>query len=1188
MHEPAPEQRAAIDDRSRDLFLSAAAGTGKTAVLVQRFCDAVCATEGPDADVGIENVLAFTFTEKAAGEMKARIRAELRRRGQAALAREAESAWVSTIHAFCQRLLASHPLAAGLDPAFGVLDEPAAGRLAIEAFDAAFETFAAGGEADRVELAAAFRLGDLRDVVLTAHDELRSRGATEPELPELAQPDVDAAAAELRAAAEAALAATAGATKGKAADYRERMAEALRLASERPLDDGALAACAIASTAADFAIPEVHAFNAACRLLEKRAVEAASFHHYEHLRELVRLHAREYRERKAARSALDFEDLQLAARDLLRGRRDLRERLSAQFRHVMVDEFQDTNELQLAIVELLHSPVNRLFTVGDELQSIYSFRHADVEVFRAQERRMAAAPDELAGVRRLSGNFRSRPELIALVNALGRELLPRYEDLAVGTAPATAAAEPLVELLVTEQEGWDEDGVLRGVSPDEQAQPWRVAEARFLAARLRELADAGVPRGHMVVLLRAFTHVEAYERALADEGLEPYVVGGRGYWSRQQVTDLRHLLGVVANPLDELALFGVLASPACGVLPDTLWLLRRAAGTRALWSALRRLYDPGGAELPELDEPEWAEHVPPADAERLRAFTALLPALREDAPKLGLEGLIERAIADTGYDLALLMRPAGRRRMANVRKLMRLAREFEAVEGPDLRGFLDFVDSEREIRAREGEAALQAEEHDGVRVMTVHGSKGLEFPVVAVADLGRGLGGGFPPALRLHPGGAETAEEAGAVRVGLRLARLGRKGRRIFDYDDLQRLADELTRDEERRVLHVAMTRAEQRLILSGAVKRERLAAGEPPRPLAPLYESVLPALGFDGCAGRLRVPAPPAREGLDATFDPVQVAVRVNEPAADAQVAMPMPRGAEPPDESDLAVALPHPGLAPLAAAAEGPPVRAVSYSALALYERCGYRFYAERVLGLAPELPGGPGRVDERPDPAEAADIDALVHRYARGTVVHELLERAARTGWRAPPPELVGELLRREGVPGSAPEVERVLALVGGFLSSPLCASLSGARRLSPEAPFAFRLGGLVVRGEIDLLAELDDEVVVVDYKSDRLGDADPAQGMDRYEIQRRIYALATLRRHRRPVRVAYLFLERPEAPVEARFEPADVERLGDELRALCARIERREFTVTDSPRRDLCFDCPARRRLCVHPPERTLAG
>jgi ATP-dependent helicase/nuclease subunit A len=1218
--EPVAEQRAAIDDRSRDLFLHAGAGSGKTAVLVERFCEAVCAEEGPDAETAVADVLAFTFTERAAAEMKRRVRAELRRRAAAepeperarrlrAAAREAEGAWISTIHAFCQRLLAAHPLAAGLDPRFAVLDEAAAGRLAAESFDAAFERFAAEPGDERIELAAAFRVRGLRELVVGAHAELRSRGE-QPLLPPAREPDLAGTLARLHDAARDALGATDGATSGKAAEWRERIAAALALRPDASEED--VAACAFKSGARAFACEEVDRYRDALAAFECCVVEAAWRHHWERLRELVALFGEEYARRKEARSALDFEDLQLRARDLLRRRADLRRRLQARFRHVMVDEFQDTNELQLALVELLHReggrPRNVLFTVGDEFQSIYSFRHADVDVFRRVRDELERAPDEDAGVRELLGSFRSRPEVLALVNALGRELLPGFRELTAAKLPdgAPRGAGPAVEVLVTEQEGWDDEPPVPGRSADEQAQRWRVEEAAFLAARLRELADAGYPRRDMVVLLRAFTHVEAYERALAEEGLEPYVVGGRGYWSDQQVTDLRHLLATVANPLDEVALLSTLASPACGASPDALWLLRRAAGARRVWTALRRFYGPPIEGGPEPDEDElawraaaagWLRDVPAEDAATLRETCERLLALREEAAGLALEELVDRAATRLGYDLALLAMPGGRGRMANVRKLMRLAREFEAAEGRDLRAFLDFVDSERGGRSREGEAALAAEDHDGVRVMTVHAAKGLEFPLVAVADLGRDLGAGFPPALRMGAGDD-------GLRVGLRLARLGRRGARIFEYEALEREAERDAAEEERRVLHVAVTRAEERLILSGAAKRAKL--GEPAPPLGPLMRHALPALGIggelldglgEGEVAHVTVRAPRAREGLAVSSRPVRVAVRLKAPGRPGQQqAMAVPLGAEPRDESELREPLADPALGPPAGGAVAADVTRVSYSALSLYGRCAYRFYAERVLGLSPERPGAAAAVaagdarrveptDELPAAATDDELDALASRYARGVVVHELLERSARTGWRAPDGDAAARLLRREGIEPSPREVERALALVAGFLASPLRASLAGARVLA-EAPFAFRLGGVVVRGEIDLLADGDREAVVVDYKSDRLAGAEPAAQMGRYDVQRRIYALAALRHFGKPVRVAYVFLERPGDPVEARYGIADADALEAGLRQLAGGIERGEFPVTDAPHRALCLDCPARRRLCVHPPELTL--
>ena len=312
------------------------------------------------------------------------------------------------------------------------------------------------------------------------------------------------------------------------------------------------------------------------------------------LRSLLDSYHRHYERLKAERSGADFEDLELRALELLQSPGTVSAAWRERFEHLMVDEFQDTNGVQLALIDALRGPQTRLFVVGDEFQSIYRFRHADLEVFR--RRRREASRDQGTVERPLRGNFRSGPEVLAAVNLAGSALLGDFTPLEAGREasgePAGgvpgAAAEPrgapATELLLTDVSddkagqptGWRAEGIELD-PPDGEGSPAYVAEARFLAHRLRELADAGVPRGDMVVLLRAFTHVDAYEEALERAGLAPYVVGGRGYWSQQQVEDALRLLGVVANPLDDELLFGALASPACGVSPDALWLLRQAA-----------------------------------------------------------------------------------------------------------------------------------------------------------------------------------------------------------------------------------------------------------------------------------------------------------------------------------------------------------------------------------------------------------------------------------------------------------------------------------------------------------------------------------------------------------------------------------------------------------------------------------
>ncbi len=964
---PTPEQAAAIAATGREVLLEAGAGTGKTGVMVDRYCRLVCEEEvAPDA------VLAFTFTDRAAAELRQRVRAELARRAEAGSERAREllaaigGAWITTIHGFCNRLLSAHPVAAGIDPDFRVLDAPEAQRAAREAFDQTLVEFLAGGERAREETVAAFDVDGLRAIVAGVHDELRSRGVAEPRLPEPPEPDLPAAITACCAAAAAAL---------------EELEDG---DPKRELIERALAR--LGAPGAPPALEELRAFRTESRAKPiapyREAVEAAIARcaeageggvAYGHLAELLELFSVRFEAAKERRAGIDFEDLQILAARLLE-RAEIGEAYRRRFSHLLVDEFQDTNRLQLRLIEALRGPHGQLVMVGDELQSIYGFRHADLEVFRRQRELIGGRAE--AELMELSGNFRSRPELIGAVNLLGAALLGEaFRPLRVGAEPPgpLAGPEPAVELLLTARDGWEEEGIELEAAIDGHTPAACLAEARFLAARLRELAEAGVPRGEMVVLLRAFTHLDAYEDSLERAGLRPYVVGGRGYWSQQQVADVCALLATIANPLDDQALFGALASPACGAAPDTLWLLRAAAGKRRhVWPALERAAGRGEVELAE---PERLEGIPAPELELLREFVARLGSLRERGPRLSLAGLIEAATSETGYDLAVLMRPAGEARFANVRKLIRLASEFEAREGRDLRGLLDFLAARAESDA-EAQAATAAEGHDGVRIMTVHNAKGLEFGVVAVPDLSRSLlAGARPPLLAL---GREEPP-----RVGLQLRRLGSGSINLYDYAELCEEARERDSEEGLRLFHVAATRARERLLLSGVVKPE---PGRETKPATPVVERIVAALGIDREGdSAVAVPAPEARAGLEAVFPPSQIAVRVTLPSPE--------RAAELRARSRDAAAERPLGQGPPPIVERDPPVvpsRPLSYTAIAAYEECPYRFYMERVLDL-----GEPGAAPRTPNVVLPAYREELRSEWARKPGRRPGRGRTARRG-------------------------------------------------------------------------------------------------------------------------------------------------------------------------------------------------
>jgi ATP-dependent helicase/nuclease subunit A len=1154
------DQRAAVADRSGSALLAANAGSGKTAVMVERFVEAVL-----DDGVAVGSILALTFTEKAAGELRERVRRRFTALGEVEAARDAEAAWIGTIHGFCARVLRARPLAAGLDPRFTVLDAAAAQRLAEQAYDVALDAWAAARGARAVDLAAAYGPG-LREMITGVHEALRSRGQSRPRLPDPPAPR-PADPAALLAARDAAAAALQAAGDGKKVTAARNALDALSLPERGSMPwPGDLDVAKLGSGAKALDDPACleyreawEAYRAACA--DHHAREALVL-----LDELLDRFGAAYGTAKTARAAVDFSDLELRVRDLLADE-DARRSWAERFAMIMVDEFQDTNRLQLDVLEALER--DNLFAVGDEFQSIYGFRHADVTIFRERRARL---PDR---VRRLTHNFRAAAPLLDVLNGafapeLGSEFAPLVAGAPRGPAPAAAAedaplrlfdpdgapaaGDPLVELLITDTRGWDEPELERAIGlAGGGSQPWRRAEARLVAHRLRTEVDAGRRPGDIVVLVRATGSLRLLEQALEEQGLPTYVVGGRGYWSQEQVRDGIAYLSALANPQDEEALLAVLASPFCGVGTDALVLLTQAGreGGGGAWAALRDA-EPAG----------WMRHLPEAERARLEAFARFFAAERPSAERAPAEALIERAVVATGYDLAILVRSGGDRRLANLRKLMRLARDYERAEGADLRGFLAYAVTQDLAEAREGEAALESDGLDAVRLMTIHRAKGLEFPVVCVADLGRAAAT-VRDRLLVGPGG----------EVGLRLAPIG--GGDAIPALAWERLAEEAKQaedEEERRLFYVAMTRARERLILSGGVDRERLPA---PRPGGPPIDWILRALGGEVHEAETAV----ERDGA-------RLLCRVNAPDTLGTV---LPHAALSPAGRPRAgapgTALPDaPAVLPAAPARSRPTPQRLSYSALGAFARCGYRFYLERVLGLprvpppAPdEVPGGGGTV---------GGLDPLV----RGSLVHRLLEELDFARPVAPALDTVAEVAEAWGVAPTREELEDVRALVAAFVTSPLCARLARARRTRSEAPFSFTLdvagGGPLVTGFLDVVAtEPDGGVLIVDYKSDRLEGAAPADVVERdYATQRTVYALAALRDGAPTVEVAYCFLERPAEPVVATF--ADAPALAEHLAGLAAGLLDGRYPVTAMPHRDLCGDCPGRAAMCSWPESATL--
>jgi len=1084
------EQQLLAVEAEGEVFVSAGAGTGKTAVLVERVVRAVC-----DRGLDVDSILVITYTRRAAGELRTRIRAAFAERGRHDLARELDGAWISTIHGFCARLLRSYPLAAGLDPRFRELEEAQAAVLRSEAFGEALAEFCAGEDPQRLELLATYGSDGLRRMLTSVYETLRAAGR-QLDLEVAPRPELGERVEELRAAVGSL------ARDPDATDAQLQAASGLLELLDRDLRPDRLMSLGMYKARGDRAA----AYCDALAAVEQAALDEAAARDRALLQDLLTLFAARYAEAKARESALDFEDLQLEARDLLRSQPDLREREQARFRSILVDEFQDTNRLQTEIIDLLRTPETELFFVGDEFQSIYGFRHADVQVFR--ERR-DAAEQPLS----LTLNYRSRPEALAAVNELfGSDFGGEFQELAAAAEfPDPVFGHP-VELLVTDKESYKDSGV-----------HWRRGEARAVARRVRELVDAGAATpGEIVLLFAAGTDAECYEDELRRAGLPTYRATGKGYFGQQQVVDLLAYLRLLQNRYDDVALLSVLASPFVGVSNDALALIRRVASRRPLFTGIEHSMAPGLAER---------------DERLLRAFRQRYDRLVETMPRLSLERLCEQIVSEHDYDLAVLALWDGLRRYANMRKLARLARSYEELRGPDVEGFVRFVAEQEAVGARELEAVAEEEGADAVRLLTIHAAKGLEFKVVIVADAGRDRVPPSPDEILALPDG----------RFGFRVADpVTAKRRGAFDYEAVKEARQEAERAERLRLYYVAMTRAKERLIVSGSV--DLGSDREVPTPIA----WVLDRLEADqelAEAGDVPLELVRGDARLLVRVDryrPEEAAVPHEEPEEKGQGQLELFSALE-----EFAAPPAAPELPPLVALPEPPllRVRRLSFTALSTFEQCAYKYFARYGLGLSE-------RRVELEDGADRSGTEV-------GSLVHALLEEIDLAAPAVP------EL-----------EDEQIRGLVAAYCESDLARRVAALDGVEKERHFTFEHDGVLVHGYLDAFYLREGRALVVDYKTNALGEASPEEIVEEdYGLQRLVYALASFRAGAEEVEVVYHFLERPEAPVEAVFTRADLPELEAELSAAIARIQAGEFPPTPSD--FACAGCPALDLVCAGP-------
>lgn len=1151
-----PEQEAAVTCEDRDILVEAGAGSGKTKTTVDRYSRLIAANPDP------ARILVFTFTDKAATELRERVRKTRDENLEAGSGEDFSmgSAWVGTFHAICSRILRSHPIQADVDPAFTVLDDVQAARLKESAYDRALARFMAGEEEER--LVARFTPAHLRQGISSAYEQLRARGEIDPTLPEPEAPEISEILAKVLLVARESL--DIPKLQTKTLNQIQGMIDFFELVDHQGLTFEAFETAKITTGST-----KLGALRAAVD--ELRSALAANEFGAAYLAGLARLfemYAEEYSARKVAAGVLDYEDLQLVTLKLLLDNDPVAQRYRDQFDEIMVDEFQDTNQLQLSLIAALRGPQTTLFTVGDEMQAIYGFRHADVRLFRTRRN------DPAVTVLPLSANFRSQTPVIGAVNLVGgrldtaasADLNPleraerhRFAPLRVGLEADPAEGDE-VEMLFTEPEGWLEQDLgpmSPPVEPEQHHGPATdgqyQAEALLLAQHIGDAVRLkGVKPGSIAILFRAKSRMWMYVEALKQVGLKPYVVGGTGFWDTREGVDLKSLLAVIANPLDDDSLLGSLAGPACGLSTDALLLLGSKAGGKApIWPTVVEVAE-GALDI----------GIVGADLVRARKFVETVISLRERAPLLGLGDLVEEVTRRTGYDLVNLMRDPSGSGLANIRRVASLASDYEAAERRDLRGFLDWI----EISARlDSEAAVATEDEDGdaVQLMTVHKSKGLEFEMVCVADLGRQRKARSEAVFWL---GQLNGETDGKLGFGLRLPMPDGSNLDLYEWARLAEESAAEAADEELRLFHVALTRARRRLVMSGI---DGLDTEKEPGKSASTAKLMSAAMDIDrDDPESVVVPAPEA--GVQLAHPPTDSQIRILRNDANEDQAEYL-RGTV--EMVPLAANAPQARPPIDRPAFSSFPTVPLSYSALSEFAECPARFYASRVLRLD-ENEGGRGPLDPEEE-SWTPDYDGT--RF--GNAVHKLLERIAERGWVPPTDGEIESALNEFGVQTTDPAVPaRARRMIDDFAGSGLGTELRG-ETVETEANLLLTIGETTLRGAADLIVRGSNPPLIVDYKSNRLGDAGPGEKMGAYELQRDLYALAVARALGAPVvRVAYVFLEAASEPLVFEFGETELAEAEAELEKVVGSITSgRYLTASPGAPHGPCRNCWACDRL-----------
>lgn len=1027
---PTPEQALAINTIKSNVSLLAGAGSGKTYVLMKRFVQILRA----DLSVNPTNIVAITFTRKAADEIKGRVRqavSECVEQAQTDLERlrwqehlqKVESAPISTIHSLCSRILRDNPVETQLDPEFTILEDFEAQDFFKETLQQFLRKNIKDNDALR-RLVQTYGVNSFVNQVTALGDKLselvREDNLAEPylkakeELPALQQ-KLFAAVRDVIEAREALGAKTKGRqTLTEAAGLLDEMQKQL-LAPEP--DCSLLDASGVVKVSGKALAAELTNLKNLRQELNHVLLNAKGCDLVQDWLAVLQEFYACLSARKQENNVLFNDDLDLLAIEHLQKNEALQQKYQERYKYIMVDEFQDTNERQRQLIYLLCGNkldnTNNLFIVGDVKQSIYRFRHADVSVFNRVKEDIAQNAGKNLGMKT---NFRSTQSIVESCNTAFCQLmdLPKEEICLEHHEGANTGGAKVCLLQVPYKSKDDDLG-----AKEDKWQKEAEAIAAYLQQELPKVEPQLRPGASKAILLRAMTHCEILRQTLQGYGINCVVVKGKGFYEQQEVLDILNLLAALHNRYASLELAGALRSNYFGLDDATLTqLFWQTENDKLLWDVLQAV---GSGELQLNLQPEQQALAMHA-AERLRS-------LRQAAALMALPELFAQLWGELKPEFVLSQQENGPSKLANVKKLRRLAQQYCQTKQASLAEWLQNVKDLRASSSKEPAATVQAD--DALQIMTIHNSKGLEFDLVILPQLDKSVKGDTA-SIKYLPG-KEGEQGLLGIKVPNKEMQLQNSG----VYEQAKARDSELEEEESRRLLYVAMTRAQKQLLMVGTVAEEKLPEAVIALPSAKGWWQQLQAV-YEADWEKQESSCPWVRLLCADALSPA-----VEQQGEQEQLAL------EP-----LA-------LAPLPAYATCGRT-CFTASALQTYLHCQRQYYYQQVLAV-PEL-------EKAVAGEQAHELPASV----TGSIVHKALE--LYNGYNA---EAVFAIALDEFAPGAA--ATQAKSMFDAYIVSDLYKALP--KKQKRELEFVQPLQQeLAAEGVIDLLAfDEDDNMIIVDYKT-----------------------------------------------------------------------------------------------------------